>query len=270
MHGQRFKGKLVEFGEQVFYFIPKKLRSKLDLRWRIGTYLGNSTTSNEAYVAVSNGDVVKSRSVVRVVAPMRWSKERLMGVKGTPYQLRPQNPDETELLIEEVREPHRDKDAILIDRDGGAPPAASSAKAKDQSQDAEVEIGDAGMKILDAQVRITQKDLDEFGYTTGCSRCEAIQAGSKKWKRSHNDECRLRMYMEYQRSEHPRWKAIRHLLAADDHEKFAPGRVDVEGGSVTPKALDGTNVFDEAVIPLKIMSQIHTPLDQVKTLVTLT
>lgn len=41
MHGQRFKGKLVEFGEQVFYFIPMKLRSKLDLRWRTGTFLGS-------------------------------------------------------------------------------------------------------------------------------------------------------------------------------------------------------------------------------------
>ena len=31
LHGQRYRGKMVEFGEQVFYFIPKALRSKMSL-----------------------------------------------------------------------------------------------------------------------------------------------------------------------------------------------------------------------------------------------
>ena len=55
IHGQRSKGKLCEFGEQVFYYVPKKLRAKLNLRFRLGTFLGNSQTSNEAYVATSAG-----------------------------------------------------------------------------------------------------------------------------------------------------------------------------------------------------------------------
>lgn len=31
IHGQRSRGKLAEFGEKVFYYVPKRLRSKLDL-----------------------------------------------------------------------------------------------------------------------------------------------------------------------------------------------------------------------------------------------
>ena len=51
IHGQRFRGKLVEFGERVFYYVPKRLRAKLHLRWRVGTFIGNSQTTNEAFVA---------------------------------------------------------------------------------------------------------------------------------------------------------------------------------------------------------------------------
>ena len=45
-HGRRAHDRAVEFGERVFYYVPKKLRSKLDLRWRLGVYLGASPCSN--------------------------------------------------------------------------------------------------------------------------------------------------------------------------------------------------------------------------------
>ena len=40
LHGRRADSKAVEFGEHVFYHVPKKLRSKMQLRWRIGIYMG--------------------------------------------------------------------------------------------------------------------------------------------------------------------------------------------------------------------------------------
>ena len=40
LHGRRANSKAVEFGEKVFDDVPKKLRSKMQLRWRIGIYLG--------------------------------------------------------------------------------------------------------------------------------------------------------------------------------------------------------------------------------------
>ena len=79
LHGQRFKGKTVEFGERVFYYVPKKLRSKLNLRWRVGTFIGTAQTTDEAFVAAANGDVVKTRSVVRVVEPSRWNCDAILG-----------------------------------------------------------------------------------------------------------------------------------------------------------------------------------------------
>ena len=64
---------MVEFGEHVFYFVPNKLRAKLNLRWRLGTFLGNAQATNECYVGAQNGDVVKTRSIVRVIEASRWS-----------------------------------------------------------------------------------------------------------------------------------------------------------------------------------------------------
>ena len=100
------------------------------------------------------------------------------------------------------------------------------------------------MKVMDAQIRITQKDLNDFGYTENCPKCQDIIA-RRSWKRSHSDECRLRLYMEYQRSEHPKWKAIRHLFDSEEKPQFAQGQVDVEGAARTPTAFDGSNVLDQ-------------------------
>ena len=61
LHGKNPREKLIEFGERVLWHVPKKLRAKLDLRWRLGVYVGYSVTSNEYYLGLPNGNVVKSR-----------------------------------------------------------------------------------------------------------------------------------------------------------------------------------------------------------------
>ena len=43
IHGQRAIGKLCESGEHIFYYVPKRLRSKMNLKFRISSFLGNST-----------------------------------------------------------------------------------------------------------------------------------------------------------------------------------------------------------------------------------
>ena len=45
LHGQNPKEKLVEFGERVLWHVPKRLRAKLDLRWRLGIYVGCAVSS---------------------------------------------------------------------------------------------------------------------------------------------------------------------------------------------------------------------------------
>lgn len=88
-HGQPSRGKLAEFGEQVFYDVPKRVRAKMNLRFRVGTFLGNAQTSNECYVAIANGDVVKSRSMVRMLETSRWNAKAVLAVVGTPSNLTP-------------------------------------------------------------------------------------------------------------------------------------------------------------------------------------
>ena len=58
LHGQRFRCNIAEFGEQCLYFVPKKLRAKLNLRFRMGTFLGDTQNSNEAFVANAMGEVI--------------------------------------------------------------------------------------------------------------------------------------------------------------------------------------------------------------------
>ena len=50
LHGRRANSKTVELGEEVFYHVPKKLRSKMQLRWRIGIYLGVAGHSGEHHI----------------------------------------------------------------------------------------------------------------------------------------------------------------------------------------------------------------------------
>ena len=47
LHGKNPKEKLVEFGERVLWHVPKQLRATLDLRWRLGVYVGYAISSNE-------------------------------------------------------------------------------------------------------------------------------------------------------------------------------------------------------------------------------
>ena len=85
--------------------MPKRLRAKLNPRFRIGTFLGNSHSTNEAYVAIKNGSVIKSRSIVRVVKPSLWSREALTSICPLPGRLTPQGPEELDAAIEEHADP---------------------------------------------------------------------------------------------------------------------------------------------------------------------
>lgn len=219
MHGQRFRGNLAEFGGQVFYYIPKKLRSKLDLRWRI-----------------SNGDVVQPRAVARVAATSRWRAECVLNVKGTPSRLRPQNPDETDLLVEEISGPHRGGDDLPVDRDGDRGQAQGGEYGKPRGNP---EIGKVDAKKLDSQIKITLKDLQQFGFTDGCPRCNDI-IQNRKWKRNHGTECQLGIYLDHQKTANPKWSAVKPLCDADKAgPNLSQGQVDVESAAATQKAEHG-------------------------------
>ena len=220
VHGQRFRGRAVEFGEQVFYYVPKRLRAKMSLRWRLGTFVGNHQNSNEALVASSTGDVIKVRSIVRVVASSRWNKDTAMGVKGTPFRLRPRSDSETDAHVEEAMEPHTNSDQHPSDDD------LKEFFDKDE------------VKKLDRQLRITKVDIDQFGLSEDCPKCADLRRGKMTTTKLHSDSCRLRFYLQFKEANHPKWQAVKHLFEDhDDSPKFQSQQVDKEGAAAAPPAL---------------------------------
>ena len=46
LHGKKMSERLVEFGEVILHYIPRKRRAKLDMRWTTGVFLGTTMHSN--------------------------------------------------------------------------------------------------------------------------------------------------------------------------------------------------------------------------------
>ena len=222
IHGKRVTQKQIEFGEKIFYYTPKRVRAKLDNRYHLGVYLGQVSSSNECYVATSNGGVIKTRSVARVVTSCRWDAKLVMNIKGIPTHLNLGDSEAVDYkIIEEEPEPHRhadDADRDKLDDDQPAP---------DQSL-----LSDDAVKTLDRQIRITRADLNAYGSTPGCPRCADIEYGLHQTKKSHSRECRLRMYLQYREHDSPKWRAVRHLLDPSDAQKKDLPPVDEERGQI--------------------------------------
>ena len=66
LHGKRVSERLVEFGETVLHYVPKKHRHKLDMRWGIGVFLGTTMSTNESFIGLNNGTVIRCRAINRV------------------------------------------------------------------------------------------------------------------------------------------------------------------------------------------------------------
>ena len=94
LHGRKAQERRVEFGERVYFSTPKKGRSKLDKRWRLGIYLGHAPNSNEQFIGLRNGNVIKARSTVRIVQRSRWDARAVLGVTGTSADMIPTPDDE--------------------------------------------------------------------------------------------------------------------------------------------------------------------------------
>ena len=160
LHGQKAKERRLEFGERVFYSTPKKGRAKMDMRWKLGVYLGHAHASNELFIGIPNGNILKARSAVRVIEESRWSKDAIQKIIGSPDDMHPvddNNPTADE--VESSERPH-DFDVPEVDPD---------AQAADIGEDHEVPNG-AGFR----RIRITRRDLDKYGTTPGCPRCAGL------------------------------------------------------------------------------------------------
>ena len=238
LHGQRFKGKLAEFGERVFYYVPRRLRAKLNLRWRLGTFIGNSQATNEAFVAAGNGDVVKTRSIVRVVEANRWNKDAILGVLGTPHRFRPSQDRQDDAHVEEHADPHAN-----LDREDELPADGEPSDAVERAP-----------KALD--IRITKADIERFGYSDDCPRCHDLESSGKSY-RHHTDACRLRFYLQYKETNHPKWRAVKHLFDDKGDEKAKS-----DGQPPTPRSSPAKELFEQAPASPRHSNEPNSVLDQ--------
>ena len=70
------------------------------------------------------------------------------------------------------------------------------------------------------RVYIRQADLDEFGYTQGCRRCQHILTyGPNKGTMPHSDECRARITAALRQTDHGRARLER-IEAREDRFLF--------------------------------------------------
>ena len=86
LHGHKVSEQIVEFGKTIMHYFRKKRRSKMYQRWTTGVYLGTTMHSDESYIALSNGSVVRGRAITRVRPDQRWDKDLVQKILGTPSE----------------------------------------------------------------------------------------------------------------------------------------------------------------------------------------
>ena len=167
LHGRECNEKLVEYGEKVMYYVPRKLRAKLDPRWKYGVWLGRALSADESYIGTSDGQVTRARGVMRLVESVRWDAARLNRLKAKPGA---KAVDGIEQVEDDVY-PHLGKD----------------------DQPPEEEDPDAAKSKAQMRMRITVKDLEKYGCTDKCPRCNMHQMERSSGV-NHSEECRARLY----------------------------------------------------------------------------
>ena len=165
LHGREGHERVCEFGERIMWYVPKKLRAKMDQRWRYGVFLGRSLSSDQNFIGIGTGEVVCARAIVRVVPNMRWSPESISKIQVTPLTFRSGALDQ----IEETHDPH-----------AHAEPGIETEEVQRQSR---------RLRILDADVR-------RHGFTDSCQRCDYLRQGKDRLAKGirHNEECREHTY----------------------------------------------------------------------------
>ena len=200
-HGKRPSDRLVEFGEKVFYYVPRKARAKLDHRWKLGIFVGLSANSNESYVSSMKGNVIKARTIARVVEGNKWDAVAVMNTKGIPGALNPMGREVIDPSIEESAAPHLEGDAELRERaEHSLPAQAAPMEGLEEKRRAKM------------RKKITFKDLDKYGYSDNCRRCRDLQRGIQNPCKDHSDECRLRMYLAWKEAGDPKWNDVREIV----------------------------------------------------------
>ena len=131
----------------MLWYVPKKLRAKADQPWRYGVFLGRVLGSDQDFVGMRSGDVVRARALVRLVPAARWDSDMLLAITTTPLTEHNRWLDS----IEADGKPH--EHSALDDGEGHATPPTR-------------------------KVRITLRDVNKHGFTDMCPRCNCHRMGN--------------------------------------------------------------------------------------------
>ena len=164
VRGKEFRTRLPGFGELVRY----KLRAQEPIpssgdgrRFHVGPFVGIDRRTGQ--YMIHGGDGIKmARTIMRLPEANKFDKEELSKISATPFDL------------------HRARDLEVVFKDKAA-----------QGEEVFKE-----RVALARQPYIMKKDLEEFGLTRGCARCDhQLQYGTDTSK-PHSQRCRARITEE--------------------------------------------------------------------------
>ena len=156
--GKPNRKKMCEFGETVMYMGVKSKNeksNKLNPKFEYGIWLGVHGRSSEDIIGTEQG-VLRASAIKRVPDDERWSSERVLQLKGVPWDAR-----------EEEKVPQGDE-----------------REAADKDRVEEEDMPQAQVK----RFYIRKEDIIKYGYTAACPGCTAIRNNKRAF--AHNDKCR--------------------------------------------------------------------------------
>ena len=134
------------------------------MRWKLGIFLGLSPNSNEKMIGLTNGTVIKARSIARNIKTSKWDLVAVNTIRGIPGDLAPPGNEGTNAGIEESTTPHTDGDAQLREEaEAKKPKADRSHEVTRKPHNTEIHL------------RITTQDLRRYGHSEGCQICADLQ-----------------------------------------------------------------------------------------------
>jgi hypothetical protein len=244
MHGRRWRGKLVEFGEQVKAKMTKpkpqsKMPRKSGPKFVSATWLGINERTGEHIVASRTGRVFRVRTIKRRPEQVRWQAEHVMAIKATPRAPDPNKaPTADAIEVEPV-----DLNVEL----GGAQHGEDEAQAIDGDEDVRT------MRHPDEvrELRLTKRMFQRYGYSDNCIGCTAHRNGAAK--RGHTAVCRERMYRIMEADPEDRetlTKAImRQMEFQEKHPTGAEGAGEASSSNPAQAAAPHEAVVDDMPLP---------------------
>ena len=171
IRGRPFAMRGYTFGEKILWKMPSKGPHAMPdgnagAKWGEGVFMGYSRSSNTYRVATDQG-MRYPRSLERVPEAERWSRDTLAGIKCTPESTKvmPNDEEVFEHQAPAVEMPARDHD------------------------------------VLPRRFKVTNLDIEKFGYTARCAQCEYTREHRRaRPGLSHDERCRARIMAELGKS----------------------------------------------------------------------